>query len=134
MFRLPKPTSPKGDLQLFHRAPCSSLEEPIEEPDSDKTPVEEAASKALSELATLFFEQSSEETEDQLARSGGLKSIVEGTSQSLSKNIDKTKLMLHLGQAVELLTRGDLETCCCRVGTWSLKLGCTIRQRITSLG
>ena len=106
---LPKPTRPKGDLQLFHEPQAALLKEPIEEPDSDKTPVEEAASKALSELATLFFEQSSEETEDQVARSGGLKSIVEGTSQSLSKNIDKTKLMLHLGQAVELLTRGDME-------------------------
>jgi tetratricopeptide (TPR) repeat protein len=106
---LPKPTRPIGDLKPIHEPHAPLLKTPVEEPDSDKTPVQEAENKALSELATLFFEQSSEESEDQPARTGDLKSIVDGKGPLLSENVDKTKLMLHLGQAVELLTRGDTE-------------------------
>ena len=106
---IPKPARPKGDLQPTSEPPAALLKAPVKEPDSDKTPVQEAESKALSALATLFFEQSSEESEDQLARTGGLQSIVDGTGPLFSKSVDKTKLMLHLGQAVELLTRGDSE-------------------------
>jgi len=106
---IPKPTRPKENLQPSPEPSAALLNAPVKEPDSAKTPLQEAVSKALSELATLFFEQSSEDSENQPTRTGGIRSIVDGTGPLFSKNVDKNKLMLHLGQSVELLTRGDSE-------------------------
>jgi tetratricopeptide (TPR) repeat protein len=105
---LPKPARPQGGTGPIRPPAGNQLEAPEEDPDddSDQNPIEEAQSKALSVLATLFFEQTSEESEEQSTRRG-LRSIVDGTGPLFDKNVDKNKLMLHLGQAVEALTMAD---------------------------
>jgi tetratricopeptide (TPR) repeat protein len=104
---LPKPTRPQGGTGPIKEPSPQLLGVSKEEPDSEQTPLEEAEQKALGELATLFFEQSGEESEGQRTRTGGLKAIIDGTGPLFAKNFDKTQLMLHLGQVVEALTLGD---------------------------
>jgi tetratricopeptide (TPR) repeat protein len=106
---LPKPARPRGGTGPIKDLPEALLPVPEEKPDIQMTPIQEAAQKALEDLATLFFEQSSEESEEQQTRTGGLQAIVDGTGPLIARNVDKTKLMLHLGQAVEYLTHGENE-------------------------
>ncbi len=105
---LPKPARPQGGTGPIRPSAGNQLEAPEDDidEDSDQNPIDEAQSKALSVLATLFFEQTSEEREEQTTRRG-LQAIVDGTGPLFDKNVDKNKLMLHLGQAVEALTMGD---------------------------
>jgi len=107
---LPKPARPQGGTGPIKTSQVNQLEAPEEEADGDSglNPIEEAQAKALSVLATLFFEQSSEENEEKITRRD-LRAIVDGTGPLFDKNVDKNKLMLHLGQAVEALTMGDNE-------------------------
>ena len=103
---LPKPARPQGGTGPIIESQQPQLAAPKDKPDDELDPIEEAAKKALTALANLFFEQTSEEQDAQTVRRG-LQSIVDGTGPLFSKNVDKTKLMLHLGQAVESLTRGN---------------------------
>jgi len=104
-IQLPKPSRPPGGTGPIIESPAR-LDEPLEELDDSGTPIDEACQKALSDLATLFFEQSIEEREEEPAKTGGLRSIVDGTGPLYAKDVDKTQLMFHLGQAVEFLTSG----------------------------
>ena len=113
--QIPKPARPKGGSG----PPRSSLQHPTgdsppdpkvatDQRDDHLTPVEETRQNALETLANLFFEQSNVETE-RSSRKGGIKAIIEGTGPIYARNVDKNKLMLHLGQAVEYLTLEDYE-------------------------
>jgi tetratricopeptide (TPR) repeat protein len=104
---LPKPARPRGGTGPIEESTPVVLEAPTEAQDQGGTPVEEAVQKALSDLAALFFEQSSEEMIEEPEHTGSLSSIVDGTGPLYARNVDKTQLMLHLGQAVEYLTGGD---------------------------
>ena len=103
---LPKPARPQGGTGPIVEGQQPQLVASKEKPDEELNPVEEAAKKALAALANLFFEQTSEEQDAQTVRRG-LQSIVDGTGPLFSKNVDKTKLMLHLGQAVDALTKDN---------------------------
>jgi len=103
---LPRPTRPKGGMGPISESQQPQLDIPKEKPDDELTPIEEAQKKALGALANLFFEQTSETEEAETVRRG-LQSIVDGTGPLFAKNVDKTKLMVYLGQAVESLTSGS---------------------------
>lgn len=83
------------------------LKEPKKEPIHEYTPIQEAEQKALTELAKLFFEQTSEEEERQKARTADFKKIVDGTGPLIPKDVDQNNIRLYLGQVVEDLSRGD---------------------------
>ena len=103
---LPKPARPQGGTGPIQEIRTPLLEPPKKQTESELNPIEEAQQKSLAALATLFFEQTSED-ENNLASRHDLKAIVDGTGYLFEKNVDKTKLMLHLGQAVEFLTSDD---------------------------
>ena len=109
---LPKPARPRGgtgplDESLISKAPqLGAQKEIIEEDTSD--PIEEAQKEALATLARLFFEQSSEEKVSPASRSG-LQEIMDGAGPAFAKNADRSKIMLHLGLVVELLTQGKVD-------------------------
>jgi len=113
--QIPKPARPKGGtgpLKLPTNHPAAQapglLQAPKEETQDEPEPIEEARQIALATLAALFFEQSSDEAEDQKSsREGGLRAILNGTGSIFAKNVDKNQIMLHLGQAVEYLTLDD---------------------------
>ena len=67
-------------------------------------PVAEARQKALSALAGMLFEVPDEE---QVSRRG-FGSIVRGTGKLGSRPIDYTRIVLHLGQVVEMQMQGDM--------------------------
>ncbi|MEA3350300.1 MAG: hypothetical protein U9Q82_06745, partial [Chloroflexota bacterium] len=54
-------------------------------------------------------QSTADNTEDPSARRG-LQDIMDGSGSVFSKNADHTKIMLHLGQAVDLQTHGDAES------------------------
>jgi len=107
---LPKPTRPPG-LKDAIPVPTAFPSEPAsDQSEVELSPVREAEKKALSMLAALFFEQSSDDGDVQPSRSGGLQALLDGSGPVFAKNVDKTKLMLHLGQAVEYLSRDETES------------------------
>ena len=112
-IQIPKPARPQGGTGPIHLSQSSPhtplLDEAKEDQYDHTTPVEETRQKALETLATLFFEQSSEETTEKSAKEGGFKAILDGTGSLFAKNVDKNQMMLHLGQAVEYLTLKDFE-------------------------
>lgn len=104
---LPKPIRARGATGPLMMAQVRRLEPPKEsnaaEPSFD--PIAEARQKALTVLAGLLFEQKGEETETHTERRG-LGAIVKGKEPGSSKNIDQTKILLHLTQTVDLQARG----------------------------
>jgi tetratricopeptide (TPR) repeat protein len=72
-------------------------------------PIAEAKQNALSVLAGILFEGSSEDMGQRQVERRGFQAIVRGASEALySKQADETKIMLHVSQAVDLQTRGDI--------------------------
>lgn len=106
---LPKPTRPQEGMRPTREPGAVMLDVSKDESGSELTPVAEAEQKAISALAELFFEQSNEEDEKR-SPPGSFDSIVKGTGPLFPKNVDKTQLMLHLGQVVDYLTRGENES------------------------
>lgn len=106
---LPKPTRPQGISVQIPAAPAVKLMTSGDKPGDELTPVENAEKDALGTLAALFFEQNNDENLEQSSKSGGIQAILSGDVPIFSKNIDKTQLMLHLGQAVEYLSSGENE-------------------------
>jgi tetratricopeptide (TPR) repeat protein len=110
--RLPKPALPQGGTGPFIDIPKrehSEIETTKTPEVSDLNPIEEAQREALSNLARLFFDQSSESDTETKTPRRGLQAITDGDSPVFSKNADRTKIMLHLGLAVELQTSGNKE-------------------------
>ncbi|RME05804.1 MAG: hypothetical protein D6803_08110 [Anaerolineae bacterium] len=112
---LPKPARPQGGTGPFRKkkvepAPQATKQK-IEErrEDSGQDPVEETQQEALSGLAQLFFEQSGSEGEAGDGRRSGIQSMLQASSPLFAKDADRTRIMLHLGLAVDLLTKGDLD-------------------------
>jgi len=107
---LPKPERPKGTTGLLaelKEKPASQIEVPTEPIDSDLNPIDEAYHTALSNLASLFFEQSSDDADTDSDAKHNLQAIVDGSAgPDFTKNADQIKIMQHLGQAVELQTYG----------------------------
>ncbi len=110
---LPKPARPRGgtgplDESLIGKAPqLSAPKETVEEETAD--PIEEAQKEALATLARLFFEQSNEEKSSTASSGRGLQAIMDGAGPAFAKNADRSKIMLHLGLVVELLTQGNID-------------------------
>ena len=109
---LPKPARPKGGTGLFGKLPTPIKAEvpeqhvdPIRKSDD---PIEEARQVALSNLARLFFEQAKKDGPPPAERQG-LQAIMKGTGPLFMKNADQSKIMLHLGQVVNLQSQGDME-------------------------
>jgi len=100
---LPRPPRSRGMTAPLPTPPPQQLQAPKEMPELD--PIAEAGQKALTALASIVFEISSEDQETQAARRG-LGAIVRGTGL-LSQQVDHTKIMLHLSQAVDLQSRGE---------------------------
>ncbi len=103
---LPYPVRPR--TTLIPKGEHELLQEPQKEPGEEYTPIKEAEQRALSELASLFFEQTSDYEERQKAKTIDLKKIVDGTGPLYPKDIDKIKFRLLLGQVVDDLSKEDI--------------------------
>ena len=102
---LPKPVRPKGGTGPLRMAQVRQLETP-KPAESNLDPIAEARQKALKRLAEILFEYSDERGEAQASRRG-LQAIMRGTGQLSLQKVERTKIVLHLGQAIDAQTNNQ---------------------------
>jgi tetratricopeptide (TPR) repeat protein len=103
---LPKPLRPKGGTGPIAMAQVKQLEQPRRQTDSGLDPVAEARQKALTRLAEILFEYSTDDDGAQQARRG-LQALMRGTGQLSMQQSEQTKVVLHLGQAIDAQSKGN---------------------------
>ncbi len=104
---LPKPTRPpsrgsKGTAQL-KRPQVPQLEDPRMRGETDEQrtdPIQQASQRALAAIAAMLFDFPEDNLEE-LPEQRDLVSILRGRGKA-PKQVDRTKIMLHLGQVVDL--------------------------------
>lgn len=102
---LPLPERTKGGTGPLRMARIRQLQEPHERLGAQLDPVAEASQKALTKLAEILFDYTDETPAGQERR--GLAAIVKGTGRLSMQHAEQTKVVLHLGQAIDAQTRGD---------------------------
>lgn len=105
---LPKPVRQRGGTGPIAMAQIKQLETPRQPISSGLDPVAEARQKALTRLAEALFEYNDESPAAQERR--GLQAIMRGTGQLSLQQAEQTKVVMHLGQAIDSQTKNqDLE-------------------------
>ena len=100
---LPKPLRPKGGTAPIAMSKVRQLKEPSHPSSSNLDPVAEARQKAMTELAEILFEYSDDSPSAQERR--GMAAIVRGTGQLSLQQSEQTRVVLHLGQAIDAQSR-----------------------------
>jgi len=100
---LPKPMRPQGGTGPLRMAQVHQLEPP-EETDTGLDPVAEDRQKALTRLAEVLFDISEEDASSPSSKRG-LQSIVHGTGQLDDKKGERTRISMHIGQAIDAQTK-----------------------------
>jgi tetratricopeptide (TPR) repeat protein len=101
---LPKPIRGKGGTGPIRMAQVKQLQKP-QKASSGLDPIAEARQKALTQLAELLFEYSDESPAAQERR--GLSAIMKGTGGVSMQNAEQTKVILHLGQAIDSQSKSN---------------------------
>ena len=103
---LPKPLRPKGGTGPIAMAQVKQLDLPKRQTDSGLDPIAEARQKALTRLAEMLFEYT---TDDGAAvqQRRGLQALMRGTGQLSMQQSEQTKVVLHLGQAIDAQTKDN---------------------------
>ncbi len=104
---LPKPIRPKGGTGPIRMAQVRQLSEPEEEVSSRHDPIGEARQKALMLLAEILFDFSDDS--DQQQDKKGLQAIMHGTGQLSVQRVAQTKIVMHLGQAIDAQSKNQNE-------------------------
>jgi tetratricopeptide (TPR) repeat protein len=102
---LPKPVRPRGGTAPLMMAQVKQLNPPTTPVASSADPIAEARQKALTTLAEVLFDYSDESPVAQTRR--GLSAIVRGTGQLSLHQAEQTKIILHLGQAIDAQTKNQ---------------------------
>ncbi len=102
---LPKPVRSKGGTGPIRMAQVKQLQEPGKTSASSLDPIMEARQKALTQLAEVLFDFSDESPAAQQRR--GLSAIMRGTGPLSPQQAERTKIVLHLGQAIDALTQNQ---------------------------
>ena len=102
---LPKPVRPRGGTAPLMMSQVKQLNPPTTPITSSADPVAEARKKALTTLAEVLFDYSDESPVAQTRR--GLSAIVRGTGQLSLHHAEQTKIVLHLGQAIDAQTKNQ---------------------------
>jgi len=106
---LPKPLRPKGGTGPIAMAQVKQLDQPKKQTDSGLDPIAEARQKALTRLAEILFEYTTDDGAAVQARRG-LNALMRGTGQLSLQQSEQTKVVLHLGQAIDAQSKGkDLQ-------------------------
>ncbi len=103
---LPKPLRPKGGTGPIAMAQVKQLDQPKKRTDSGLDPIAEARQKALTRLAEILFEYTTDDgAAVQVKR--GLQALMRGTGQLSMEASEQTKVVLHLGQAIDAQTKDN---------------------------
>ncbi len=100
---LPKPLRGKGGTGPIRMAQVKQLQKP--KASSGLDPIAEARQKALTQLAELLFEYSDDNPSAQERK--GLSAIMKGTGGLSLQQSEQTKVVLHLGLAIDSQTKGN---------------------------
>lgn len=100
---LPKPLRGKGGTGPIRMSQVKELEKP--KSTSGLDPVAEARQKALTQLAELLFEFSDDNPTSQERK--GLSAIMRGTGGLSLQQSEQTKVIMHLGTAIDMQTKGN---------------------------
>ncbi len=100
---LPRPLRGKGGTGPIRMAQVKQLQTP--KASSGLDPVSEARQKALTQLAELLFEFSDDSPSAQERK--GLSAIMKGTGGLSLKQSEQTKVVMHLGLAIDAQTKGN---------------------------
>jgi len=100
---LPKPVRPRGGTAPLMMSQVKQLNPPTAPVASSMDPIAEARQIALTTLAEVLFDYSDESPSAQTRR--GLSAIVKGTGQLSLQQAEQTKIVMHLGQAIDALTK-----------------------------
>jgi len=103
---LPKPLRPKGGTGPIAMAKVKQLDQPKKPADSGLDPIAEARQKALTRLAEILFDYTTDDGTSAQARRG-LQALMRGTGQLNLHQNEQTKVVLHLGQAIDLQSKGN---------------------------
>ena len=103
---LPKPLRPKGGTGPIAMAQVKQLDKPQQEADSGLDPVAEARQKALTRLAEILFEYSTDDGAVTQQARRGMQALMRGTGQLNLQQNEQAIVVLHLGQAIDLQSKG----------------------------
>ena len=100
---LPKPLRPKGGTGPIAMAQVKQSQ-PKKAADSGLDPIAEARQRALTRLAELLFEYTTDDA-NMVQQRRGLQALMRGTGQLSMQQSEQTKVVLHLGQAIDAQTK-----------------------------
>jgi tetratricopeptide (TPR) repeat protein len=103
---LPKPLRPKGGTGPIAMAQVKQLDKPKKESDSGLDPIAEARQKALTRLAEILFDYTTDDGASQQQARRGMQALMRGTGQLNLRQNEQAKVVLHLGQAIDLQSKG----------------------------
>ena len=103
---LPKPLRPKGGTGPIAMAKVKQLDQPKKPTDSGLDPIAEARQKALTRLAEILFDYTTDDGASPQTRRG-LQALMRGTGQLNLQQNEQAKVVLHLGQAIDLQSKGQ---------------------------
>jgi tetratricopeptide (TPR) repeat protein len=101
---LPKPMHRQGGTGALRLAQVKQLE-PSKSADTGLDPVAEARKQALNRLAEVLFDLSEEAGASAVSSKRGMQAIVHGTGQLNIQQSERSKIMLHIGQAIDAQTK-----------------------------
>lgn len=108
--RLPKPDKPKGGkpLEKNRLANIQQIQTHAEVADQKMMdPVAETQQSALEELAAMLFDSSDTDVAPGTSGKHGISAITRGTGGLSLEQADRTRVLLHLGHAIDLHSGGN---------------------------
>lgn len=103
---LPSPARPRGGTGPMRMAEVRQLDK-VERDGSALDPIAEAEKKALVEMAGLLFDQAEDTGPAVDVNRKNISVLTRGAAESLANQADRTRILLHLGQAIESQTQGQ---------------------------
>ncbi|HEX7567562.1 MAG TPA: tetratricopeptide repeat protein [Anaerolineaceae bacterium] len=104
---LPKPPRPRSDTGPIEVNDARQLPAPGPDSPSKLDPIQEARQKAMVQLAALLFDQAEEVTPTGQVSRRGISDLTRGNGGLSPQNSERTRILLHLGQAIDSLTQGN---------------------------
>src|SRR5574340_962765 len=102
---LPAPIRSRGGTATLRMAQVKQLQDARGSAAPQLEPVAEAIQKALTQLAEIMFDYSPDAIASQERH--GLATILKGTAQLSMQNAEQSKVVFHLGQAIDAQTKGQ---------------------------
>ena len=104
---LPKPLRPKGGTGPIAMAKVKQLDKEKKPTDSGLDPIAEARQRALTRLAEILFDYTTDDGAPTRQARRGLQDLMRGTGQLNLQQSEQEKVVLHLGQAIDLQSKGQ---------------------------